>query len=494
MGSADNDVTDGSRGLGASMAGLWRRLVRGREEAQAPVPRAEAVPARSWRRIDELLKAAAGDYDGEARARERMGHLLAFYLAAGDDDRRAFLGRLEADYGPVEVDVRRAIEAYMTAGGSAERARAEGRLAASLESPRLRILRQFNLLPHGVHALVDLRADLLRLGVDAFPGLDQDLLRLFVNWFDAGFLELQRVGWESSASLLEKLIRYEAVHEIKSWSDLRNRLDSDRRCYAFFHGRMPSEPLIFVEVALVRDIADQVQTLLDESQPTLDPEAATTAIFYSISNAQSGLRGVSMGEFLIKRVVQQLLQEFPRLRTFATLSPVPGFNRWLDKRFAEPAYVERIPVDVRKLLEGSGKSGVAAVLDCVGAEIAGSQPPSASLQAWLKGECAYYLAREKSGKHPLDPVGRFHFSNGASLGRINWLGDVSARGLRQSCGLMVNYLYKLKDIESNHQAYAREGTLALAFDVERQLEAAVEVRKEPRAGRAPRSRKARAES
>lgn len=472
------------RGLGASMAGLWRRLVKGREEDKAPVPRSAGVPARNWRRINEVLKAAVGDYDGEARARERVGHLLAFYRDAGDDDRREFLARLEAGFAAPAAEVRRAIEDYLNASDGAARVRAEGLLAASLESPRLRILRQFNLLPDGVHALVDMRADLYRLGVDACPALEQDLLRLLTLWFDAGFLELRRIGWESPASLLEKLIRYEAVHEIKSWSDLRNRLDSDRRCYAFFHGRMPAEPLIFVEVALVRDIADKVQTLLDETQPTLDPESATTAIFYSISNAQAGLRGVSMGEFLIKRVVQQLLSEYPRLRNFATLSPIPGFSRWLDKRLAEAAYLERIPAEVKALLEATGKSGMAAIQHCLAQEVAGAAGQPA-LKAWLEGECAYYLAREKSGKHPLDPVGRFHFSNGASLGRINWLGDVSARGLRQSCGLMVNYIYALKNIERQHQDYAREGSLTLGADVERCLDAALRLRRGRRsAGRA----------
>lgn len=480
------DKVDGARGLGASMAGLWRRLVRGRDEDREAHGQVEVAPARTWRRIDELLKAAAGEYDGEARARERVGQLLAFYQGAGDTDRQAFLGRLEAGFGPGKPEVRKAIDAYLAARDDAERVRAEGRLADSLESPRLRILRQFNLLPDGVHALVDMRADLYRLGAEAFPALEQDLLRLLTLWFDAGFLELRRIGWESPASLLEKLIRYEAVHEIKSWNDLRNRLDSDRRCYAFFHGRMPSEPLIFVEVALVRDIADKVQTLLDESQPTLDPESATTAIFYSISNAQAGLRGVSMGEFLIKRVVQQLLSEYPRLRNFATLSPIPGFSRWLDRQLAEAAYLERIPADVRTILESTGKSGMAAIQHCLAAEI-GGVPGQPALKAWLEGECAFYLAREKSGKHPLDPVGRFHFSNGAALGRINWLGDVSARGLRQSCGLMVNYIYALKNIERQHQDYARDGSLTLGADVERCLDAALRLRRARRPAKRPTS-------
>jgi malonyl-CoA decarboxylase len=455
-------MAEGGRGLGASMTGLWRRLVRGREEAQAPLPRVEAVPARSWRRVEDLLTAAAGEYDGEARARERMGHLLAFYLAAGDDDRRAFLGRLEADYGPVEVDVRRAIEAYMTAAGSAERARAEGRLSASLESPRLRILRQFNLLPHGVHALVDLRADLLRLGVDACPGLDQDLLRLFVNWFDAGFLELQRVGWESPASLLEKLIRYEAVHEIKSWSDLRNRLDSDRRCYAFFHGRMPSEPLIFVEVALVQGMADNVQRLLNPSAPQEDSRRADAAIFYSISNTQEGLRGIGFGNFLIKQVVDDLAAQFPRLSIFSTLSPIPGFRRWLD-RLTREQLDAFLPDDEREPLNALVEGGDWRV------KLANGWMQDAAVQAHLKPAllrlCAVYLHAEKRDGKPVDPVARFHLGNGARIERLNWLGDTSPKGMTESAGLMVNYQYRLEDIEENHEAFASGGPIAASSSV-----------------------------
>lgn len=354
-------------------------------------------------------------------------------------------------------------------------------MPASLESPRLGILRQFNLLPNGIHALVDLRADMFRLAkADEFLALDQDLLRLFAAWFDVGFLELKRIGWGSPASLLEKLIRYEAVHEIKSWSDLRNRLDSDRRCYAFFHGRMPDEPLIFVEVALVREVASSVQALLDESQPTLDPEQATTAIFYSISNAQAGLRGVSMGEFLIKRVVQQLMQEYPKLRTFATLSPIPGFGRWLEKRLTDPEYPDTIPAELAAPMAPPGKSRSEAIQQLLAGEIDGSLPRQPRLKAWLKSECAYYLLNEKSKKHPLDPVARFHFSNGASLGQINWLADTSRHGLRQSCGLMVNYLYKLREIDANHQAYAHDGSLAAASEVEKLQETALLRRRHPR--------------
>ncbi|WP_349606738.1 MULTISPECIES: malonyl-CoA decarboxylase domain-containing protein [Cupriavidus] len=449
----------GARGV----ADFWKRLLR-------PVAVNSDAPARAWDRIAALLAAAAAAADGETRARERISELLAFYTGSNDADKQRLLERFCADLNVDEQEVRRRIRQYTEAATPAARTAAEGQLVASLESPRLRVLQQFNLLPHGIHALVDLRADLQRLGRgDAFLALEQDLLRLFRGWFDVGFLELKRIGWSAPASLLEKLIRYEAVHEIKSWSDLRNRLDSDRRCYAFFHGRMPDEPLIFVEVALVREVATNVQTLLDETQPTLAPEQAITAIFYSISNAQPGLRGVSMGEFLIKRVVQQLLVDHPRLKTFATLSPIPGFAGWMEKRLADPAARAALPAELRRLLD-SAATPADAIYRALLQEVDGDLPRQPALQAWLKAECARYLLREKSGRHPLDPVGRFHFSNGACLGQINWLADTSRRGLRQSFGLMVNYLYRLKEIEANHQAYACDGSLAATSEVERLLE------------------------
>ena len=460
-----------------SMVNFWNRLVKSSKNSPStPQPTLDVSP-REWKRIIELLNALANESDGETNARQRITELLSFYLATNDIDRQRLLTRLDSDFISNDTQIRQGIQAYLDAKDAISRTRAEGQLLASLESPRLNILRQFNLLPNGIHALVDLRADLFRLTQgDEFLALDQDLLRLFAAWFDVGFLELRRIGWGSPASLLEKLIRYEAVHEIKSWSDLRNRLDSDRRCYSFFHGRMPDEPLIFVEVALVREVATNVQALLDETQPTLDPEQATTAIFYSISNAQAGLRGVSMGEFLIKRVVQQLLVEYPRLRTFATLSPIPGFGRWLEKRLLDPAYQASIPAVIEELLLTSGRTRAEAIQQLLNSEIDANPPNQVKFQSWLKSECAYYLLHEKSRKQPLDPVARFHFSNGASLGQIDWLADTSPHGLHQSCGLMVNYLYKLREIDGNHHAYAQNGKLATASDIEKLHELALQRR------------------
>ncbi|MCZ4306539.1 malonyl-CoA decarboxylase [Zoogloeaceae bacterium G21618-S1] len=453
----------------ASALPFWRRML-----AHASFPRKaghKAPTERDWKAIEHLLADAARGGDGEAVARDRMLRLLDFHALADDAGKRRLFKHLNDAYSPDATRVGQAIERYLSATDTHARSLAETDLRDALDTPRIQILSQCNLLPDGVHALVRLRADLIRLDPrgEHFAALERDLVRLFHDWFDVGFLALKRIGWGSPAALLEKLIQYEAVHEIKSWTDLRNRLDSDRRCYAFFHPRMENEPLIFVEVALLENIADSVQALLDESQPTLDPTTATVAVFYSISNAQAGLKGVSLGEFLIKRVVEQLMSEYPRLRTFVTLSPVPGFTRALARTLDTEDGVARIPAKLAPLVQGAtdGQGRIDAAI------AAAQSTPNAAvkqeLQRWLTGECARYLLTDKRGKHPLDPVARFHFANGASLAKIHWMADTSARGLRQSAGLMVNYLYRLDEIDTNHDAYARDGALAASAEVKRQL-------------------------
>jgi malonyl-CoA decarboxylase len=264
---------------------------------------------------------------------------------------------------------------------------------------------------------------------------------------------LQRIDWRTSALVLERLIEYEAVHAIQGWTDLRRRLESDRRCYAYFHPVLPDEPLIFIEVALTRGMSSNVQPLVDAAAPVIDPRLADCAIFYSITNCQDGLRGVSFGNFLIKQVVEDLGREFSKLRTFATLSPIPGFRRWLSstgRKNASPALVT--------LLESSDLRAALAGL-------AESSPMKKELQRL----CAYYLLRAKSGDAPLDSVARFHLANGASLQRLNWMGDVSDAGMHRSLGLMVNYVYRLNDVERNHEAYAKHHQIVASRELERQV-------------------------
>jgi malonyl-CoA decarboxylase len=430
---------------------------------------AKAQPAARLPRLRATLHEALAGSGGEVSARQRMVSLAQQYRALDDDGRQDFLSLLATEFGPDESGVSRAIQSYLAQDSESGRRRAEQTLRLALSSPRIRIMRQFNLLPEGVKFLVDLRADVLRYRAELpeLEALDDELHSLFASWFDVGFLELRRISWDSPAALLERLIQYEAVHEIRSWNDMRDRLDSDRRCYAFFHPRMPDEPLVFVEVALVKELAPNVHSLLDESKPSADPQGASTAVFYSISNTQAGLRGVSFGGFLIKRVVEQLRAELPRLKTFATLSPLPGFRRWLDARLTIRDETLFTAAERTRLAAASGASDPYEGLRGLLATPEWHEHPELrdALAPVLTRLAARYLVNEKEAGRPLDAVARFHLGNGARLERVNWMADVSSRGLRQSAGVMVNYLYKLDDIESNHEAFARDGQVIVSNGV-----------------------------
>ncbi|MDP2825400.1 MAG: malonyl-CoA decarboxylase [Sulfuritalea sp.] len=408
-----------------------------------------------WRR---QLAECAEALGGEVSARTRAAALAQTYLKLDDGGRHAFLRLISLEFGPTPARVASAHEAYQRSVGTESQWDAEAELRAALRSARIRILTQFNAIPAGVKFLVDLRADLLRY-LDKDPELaplDRELESRLAAWFDVGFLELQRITWHSPAALLEKLIEYEAVHEIRSWTDLKNRLDSDRRLYAFFHPRMPMEPLIFVEVALTDHLADSVQALLDEHAPVFDSRRADTAIFYSISNTQAGLRGVSFGNFLLKRVIDDLQRDFPKLRHFATLSPLPGFASWVRKNPQELA-ATGLELDLVQLAAGKWAQDATA---------------ARRINAALAQLAARYLTLAKAsrgdGRQPIDPVARFHLGNGARLERINLLGDASPKGMKQSFGVMVNYLYDLDDLENNVESFAREGAIATSAAVRRQ--------------------------
>jgi len=412
----------------------------------------------SW---EARMRACLEARGGEISMRNRAASLAQSYTGLDEAGRLAFFQALASfDSDPAAVEA--AMREVSAAPDVAARAAAKARLRRMLEPPRLRLLTQFSTIPDGVKFLVDLRADLIRtMGRDPMlQALEADLRGLLANWFDLGFLELRRIDWQSPAALLEKLVGYEAVHRIRTWRDLKNRLDSDRRCYAFFHPRMPEEPLIFVEVALVKGLAASVQKLLDEKAPVQDPREADTAIFYSINNCQRGLDGISFGNFLIKRVVTLLSEEFSNLKTFSTLSPIPGFRRWLEEKLIEPE-PNLLSEDENKLLtEASGLGDGHAALRAL---LASRRPLS---EAWCgKAEpvltrlCARYLLVEngKRGRRALDPVANFHLSNGARVERICWRGDISETGIRESLGFMVNYLYDPARIESYHETYVGEG-------------------------------------
>jgi len=417
-----------------SLRGLWRDIAL----AMGSSPRISAdLPAGDADLLREQMRQCLSSQGGEVTARARAAQLGRTYLGLNNDGRLKFLRILAGEFDTDRAAIDKAISEVAQALDPQARRRAERRLRAVLEPPRVKLLTQFTSLPEGVKFLVDMREELSQIAKNdpLFEGLADDLKSLLTSWFDVGFLELHRITWRSSALVLEKIIAYEAVHAIQGWADLKNRLDSDRRLYAFFHPRMPDEPLIFVEVALTRGTAGNIQKLLDEQAPLEDVEKADTAIFYSINNAQRGLNGVSFGNFLIKRVVDALTHELPHLKTFATLSPIPGFRSWAEQ------------------------NGLAAVID--GAH-----------EAILLPLVARYLneLNPDTGK-ARDPVAQFHLSNGARMERLNWQADRSAKGLAQSCGVMVNYLYRLADIEANHEAYTGQGKVATSTTIKALLKA-----------------------
>ena len=442
-----------------NLRSAWREIAESARGVLAGSPRAETSAGDTDQLRQQMLSCLDGR-GGEVTARARAADLGRTYLSLDPDGRERFLQLLAGEFDVDRHEIDRCCKALVNASGADQRAATERALRAALEPPRITLLRQFNALPEGVKFLVDRRAELIDLGQrdTLFIGLEGDLKRLLANWFDIGFLELKRITWESPAALLEKLMAYEAVHEIRGWTDLKNRLEADRRCFAFFHPRMPDEPLIFVEVALVSGMTGDIHALLDEAAPIGDPHSADSAIFYSISNCQRGLAGISFGDFLIKRVVDALATELPRVKVFATLSPAPGFRAWLERQSRAGSAI-LLPAE-RLAIEALGgetpKGDLAALLD------RHSDPRVASaLRDPLIRLCARYLLHERapSGR-ALDPVAHFHLSNGARVERLNWLGDTSPKGLQQSAGIMVNYLYRLSEIEANHEAYRGEGRVA----------------------------------
>lgn len=403
-----------------------------------------AAPVNQLGRAEQLAKSLLsqrGEASGAAIARELHDVLRKFAV----QDRLNFQQFLATDFAPDATVLAAAAQAYLSKP-SAETAM---RLAQAADPPRQELLRRMNMAPGGTSALVAMRKEIAgRLRQQpALRLLDSDLKHLFSSWFNRGFLELRRIDWQSPAAVLEKLIAYEAVHEIHGWDDLRRRLAPDRRCFAFFHPALPDDPLIFVEVALVEGLAGAVQPLLvqdgDDDAARERVARADTAIFYSISNCQDGLRGISFGNFLIKQVVEELKGELPQLSQFSTLSPVPGFRRWLAKQAAttnDPAIASLARMDT-------------------GPEWLDAARNDASLKRTIMRVCASYLTRHASAEDRADPVARFHLGNGARLERINWLGNTAPRGIQESFGIMVNYLYDVGTIERNHEAFVNDGTV-----------------------------------
>ena len=427
-----------------------RALARRRTEP----PKAWAADPRAVAELTLLCtRLISGDH-GEASSVAMATDILSRWSALDAGGQRDFLLALGSGFGPDPSRLDKAIDAYR-ADPNAETVM---ELHHAAEPPRQEVLRRLNLAPLGTLALVRMRETGLPhlAGEPALRALDADFTHLFSSWFNRGFLVLRRIDWSSPANILEKIIRYEAVHQITGWSDLRRRLEPrDRRCFAFFHPQLVDEPLIFVEVALTDGRPSSIGALLAE-----DPAPAAradTAVFYSISNCQAGLRGISFGDFLIKQVVDELRRDLPELETYVTLSPVPGFARWLAVQLRDGEGGLLLPED---------KAALAGRLD--GDRWMHDPEQAAEVRPHLLRAAAAYLLQAKTrGNKPLDPVARFHLNNGASLYRINFLADFSARGLSEAYGLMVNYQYKLDEIEANHERLARDGHVAASAEVQK---------------------------
>ena len=397
----------------------------------------------------EALLSGRGEATGTAMARE----VLDRYQELDATGRVAFFETLARDFGPDRAKLAKAIEAWQAQPGDGN----GSAVHFASEPRRQELIRRLNRAPHGTSDLVAMRADLLTHmdGRKDLAAVDHDAAHLLASWFNRGFLVLRRIDWSTPANILEQIIRYEAVHEIRDWDDLRRRIDPvDRRCYAFFHPALADAPLIFVEVALTETIPNGIAPLLAVDRKPVAIERARTAVFYSISNTQRGLGGISFGNFLIKQVVEELRRELPKLDTFVTLSPVPNFMQWLREAGDVPVTEEE-----RELLK--------QLDDPKWFE---HEVVSAQLRAVVEPLAAHYFLRARNPKgRVIDSVARFHLGNGARLERIDWLGDLSAKGMRESAGIMVNYLYRLDDIEQNHEAYANNGEVVASSAVKKLL-------------------------
>jgi len=403
----------------------------------------ESQVASAAERCRDLMS-PHGEASGTALAQEIVG----LYRKMSEGERLAFLDMLANEWAPDSDRIKLAAEAYL------KRADQDTLIAlsAAAESPRQELLRRVNIAPGGTAMIIKMREEILA-NLDSHPHwrpLEIDLRHLLTSWFNRGFLQFARIDWRTPAVVLEKLFEYEAVHEIRGWDDLRRRLAEDRRCFAFFHPALPDEPIIFVEVALTRGMADKITPLLEPGTEDSAKEPPDTAVFYSINACQDGLTGISFGDLLIKQVVDALSSELPRVKTYCTLSPIPGFRAWLE-RTGPDSPLESFAHEERSMLS-----------DPLWAE---REMTRRRMQKPLMQLCARYLAQEKRNGRPIDPVARFHLGNGAAIERINWGADMSEKGLRQAAGMMVNYVYDVDDIVENHEAYVREGKVAVSTAV-----------------------------
>jgi malonyl-CoA decarboxylase len=437
------------RHLLGQMAGQGRDWI---DRALRPVSGPRPLETAPLPELARLLLSSRGEASGVMIARE----IMARYSKMPKTERTHFLQILGSEFSADPARIRAAFAAYDQDASETNL----HHLGAAVEPPRQDVLRRLNLAPGNTLGLVRMREDVIDAMASSpeIKALDRDFMHLFASWFNRGFLMVRRIEWSSPAHILEKIIRYEAVHAIRSWDDLRRRIDPpDRRCYAFFHPALVDEPLIFVEVALTADMPSAIEPILAEEREPLVPERATYAVFYSISNCQRGLSSISFGNFLIKQVVEELKRDLPSLQNFVTLSPVPGFRRWIADELAKPKS-DFVAPEARQLLTSLEEDG----------------PEDPAVLARLRDTtiqllARYFLEARTNQGRIIDPVARFHLGNGARLERLNPLADFSEKGWRESYAAMVNYRYDLAAIEENHEQFAIHGLVVAAPEVQKAI-------------------------
>jgi malonyl-CoA decarboxylase len=426
-------MTSLGRSLGSVMDAGREILARRRRTAPAAPNSAAALLAL----CKELL-----EHRGEASGLVLASEITSGYRHLPADQRTGFFSGLATEF---DVNVDEILEAAQSYREQPDQENLWS-ITRAAEAPRQKLFRRLNMAPQGTETLVAMRGQLLPVLREnpELKAVDSDLRHLFISWFNKGFLELRRIDWSSPAMVLEKIIDYEAVHKMNGWEDLRSRLREDRRCFAFFHPALADDPLVIVQVALTDNVPAALAPLLEQERQHVAVKDTNTVVFYSISNCHPGLAGISFGNFLIKAVVEELKKEIPNLKTFVTLSPVPGFRNWLQTADVSTLIDETL---IEKVKQPLGRVVEKEVYD-----------------AHIK-LCAHYLLNAKSGELPKDPVARFHLGNGARLHRIHGAADLSIKGREQSAGIMVNYLYDLPKIEEYHEAYFDKGKISASREV-----------------------------
>ncbi|NDA33548.1 MAG: malonyl-CoA decarboxylase [Betaproteobacteria bacterium] len=431
----------------------------------------EAMSPRLLRRSFQALQAVIDPSISEIEGGKRAQQLALIYSASTRERKLDFWRLMAEQFGTDKAKAELERLRYEAAQGSSEELAAEVRYRRATVSPRRRLLQRFANFPHGLQFLIEMRAELQPLlkSERQLAALDLELEYMLGTWCDISFLELRAINWDSPASLIERLIKYEAVHDIRSWSDVKKRLESDRRCYGFFHPRMPGIPLIFIEVALMNAVPSAITPVIDEDRSLQDQKSASVAVFYSISNTQAGLRGIPFGDSLIKRVVEELTIDFPRLKTFVTLSPIPGYRQWLSRQLDDqwPLIDEKAikAFDATLPIGSSSKDAFISLSDALIRPNPDSPKQADAIKTIHLQLAARYLSQLDQHNEPVDPVARFHLGNGARIERLNWLADPSPKGLKQSYGLMINYLYDLKRLDRARSGLAK-GKIAMSPEVE----------------------------